>query len=317
MLNRFSGNVAQALAYIKAKKATQPIVYHYTNGHGLKGIIESKTIWATHIGFMNDTREYREAVGLLSKLATARIETGTLQQTAAETVLKLAEATNRALTADNFFPWFVSCFSECKDDLAQWRGYSERDSRFALGMELNHIGALAYHLSQPGENRFRYRIHLVPAIYEQAEKEKILGMLIDFIIAQYPKDEIEARPEDKDQFRKDWLSHFASLASVIAATTKDDAFSQEREWRLIVMPMEFSDIKYRNRGSLLSPYIEIPLAAINYKSDDKEYAHPVRECWIGPSPHLDANNFAARNMLSVNNFYSVQMNPSKVPFRDL
>jgi hypothetical protein len=32
-------------------------LYHYTGIHGLKGIIESQTLWATHYKYLNDTEE--------------------------------------------------------------------------------------------------------------------------------------------------------------------------------------------------------------------------------------------------------------------
>ena len=32
-------------------------LYHYTGIHGLKGIIESQTLWATHYKYLNDAEE--------------------------------------------------------------------------------------------------------------------------------------------------------------------------------------------------------------------------------------------------------------------
>jgi hypothetical protein len=325
MMDRFVGNVLSVLGYIKSKKAEQPLVYHYTNGSGLLGIAESKSLWATHIGFMNDTEEYREAVRMLVQLGLTRIAESKLHPAVEfalftlrdEMFVTTSEDDTFNIKADSIPPWFVTCFSECKDDLAQWRGYSTGGAKFSLGMELNHLGALVYHLGQPSNDGIRYQIHLVPAVYSKDEKERFLNMILDFIIDQYPRDEAEISPDNDTQFAMDWLGNYLSLASVVAPVAKNTAFAQEREWRLIVMPVNASEIKYRSRGALLTPYIEIDLRCLTYKSGDKEWSHPVRECWVGPSPHMDSNRFSVRNMLAANKFFGVDLHLSTVPFRDL
>ena len=40
-------------------------LYHYTNLEGLMGIIQDKAIWATHTQYLNDTKEYTLALGLI------------------------------------------------------------------------------------------------------------------------------------------------------------------------------------------------------------------------------------------------------------
>src|SRR5271167_3349960 len=37
------------------------LLYHYTSEVGLQGIIESDRLWATHVRFLNDYTEFREA----------------------------------------------------------------------------------------------------------------------------------------------------------------------------------------------------------------------------------------------------------------
>lgn len=318
MVARFTENVGLLLAQIQANKGAQPLVYHYTTGSGLKGIAESKSIWATHIGFMNDTQEFREAVHHLSSLANQRLENQGLDDTLTPVVTMLAEATN-SITADDIYPWFVTCFSENMDDLAQWRGYSGTESKFALGMELNHLAELTRRLSSREENgeKDRYLTYLIPVIYDVDQKTRLFNMILDFIIKQYPADEAEINPGDKAEFIRNWLRHYLSLASFIAPAVKNFAFAQEREWRLIVMPRNVQYVKFRNRGSLLTPYVEIELTPMTYNSGGKDWGHPVRECWVGPSPHNDSNRFSARNLLGQNGFGSVEMSLSTVPYRDL
>ena len=43
------------------KKVTQSL-YHYTTARGLMGILEQKKIWATHINYLNDKKEFIDAM---------------------------------------------------------------------------------------------------------------------------------------------------------------------------------------------------------------------------------------------------------------
>jgi hypothetical protein len=38
-----------------------PTLYHYTDWGGLEGMLKTKEIWATHINYMNDEREFIHA----------------------------------------------------------------------------------------------------------------------------------------------------------------------------------------------------------------------------------------------------------------
>lgn len=47
-----------------AKK--HPYLYHYTTLEGLKGILETQTLWATHFEFLNDSSELSTFKDILS-----------------------------------------------------------------------------------------------------------------------------------------------------------------------------------------------------------------------------------------------------------
>src|SRR5271166_1261085 len=55
-------------ALVAAARAALPPpsdLFHYTDATGLKGIVESGVLRATHVAFMNDASEYLHAVQLL------------------------------------------------------------------------------------------------------------------------------------------------------------------------------------------------------------------------------------------------------------
>ena len=45
------------------------ILYHYTSPAGLLGIVKSRSLWASGIHYLNDSSEYRHAVGVLQDCA--------------------------------------------------------------------------------------------------------------------------------------------------------------------------------------------------------------------------------------------------------
>jgi hypothetical protein len=50
--------------YLEAIKIPD-VLYHYTDGNGALGIINSASVWATNIAYLNDKREYDYAVSML------------------------------------------------------------------------------------------------------------------------------------------------------------------------------------------------------------------------------------------------------------
>ena len=44
----------------KSIAEVHPELFHYTGAEGLKGIIGSQTLWATHYSYMNDRQEITE-----------------------------------------------------------------------------------------------------------------------------------------------------------------------------------------------------------------------------------------------------------------
>src|ERR1700730_9126099 len=93
-------------------------LYHYTTQTGLLGILESKSIWASEIRFLNDATEFRtalEAVGAeLSKQLT-ELDSGEGDAR--------GEVIFRELTALEEADVFVLSLTEKGDDLSQWRAH--------------------------------------------------------------------------------------------------------------------------------------------------------------------------------------------------
>jgi hypothetical protein len=60
---------------LASKRAAPDRIYHYTDAAGLLAIIQTKTIWATDLAFLNDSREFVHTVGLVSRLVEELVRT--------------------------------------------------------------------------------------------------------------------------------------------------------------------------------------------------------------------------------------------------
>jgi hypothetical protein len=105
------------------------VLYHYTTQNGFLGIIQSRTIWATDMRYLNDKREYLVALELPKDRVSKLEESSRAESPPA---IFLARVQQRLANIWGW-PFFVASFSEDGDLLSQWRGYGQGGG-IALGV---------------------------------------------------------------------------------------------------------------------------------------------------------------------------------------
>ena len=271
-------------------------LYHYTGIRGLLGIVDSRSVWASHIYYLNDSKEILHACEVLGRLLSAN-----------ESVV---DATEREFI-EQFRDWlatfrrdpfhiFVFSLSEEPSLLSQWRSYTPHGKGVSLGfstMVLNHV------LRTPG---FR----IAKCLYTDHEHEELMGSLVEKMLITFRQrlptlDTTKAHPSQKyhpflEEFRKDLLQ--------ILAIVKHSAFREEREWR-IVSPYfpnyTVADVKFREGASMLLPYTELKLP------DD---GNLFEEVILGPSQDLNLSFSALSAYLSNRRVCNRTVN-SQIPLR--
>jgi hypothetical protein len=277
------------------------LLHHYTRSGGLLGVIGNGTLWATHLRYLNDSREFeyvfRLAVDYLERIDAVR---GLARSTPAlareiERVLPHFHSTGaHPVPVDRF----VVSLSEQPDDLSQWRAYGSLGDAYSVDFDADTLRAVAasqgWTLEQVGYG-------------ENARFAEIVGALT------------RAFRSVQGTAEPDLTSTVEALGrelSAYAPLVKHEAFSAESEWRLISPPIAPGDgslVKYRPGRSTLVPYVELGGAT----------AHPTPRLidaivgvTVGPGPDNDLAATAVLGYLGTRGIH-VGVGWSDIPYRSV
>jgi DUF2971 family protein len=237
------------------------LLYHYTGVTGLRGIVDSGRVWATSIHYLNDRRELQHALDL-TRNSMAR-----LLSEASGTRAVVLKAMEDELSRINLINMFVFSLSEQRDLLSQWRAYCPSGG-YALGFVTQRLREVAY------EQGFV----LAPCVYDRGgQMEAIARCIEEHRSATMMRAEASAQRGD-DLLRIGY--EFGIRVLQVAPLLKDPSFVEEREWRLVSAPIPSTDprIRFRERGSILVPYVELQ---VEVPEDGGDRA-TLKEVMIGP-----------------------------------
>lgn len=280
---------------IRRQSGTPPDeIFHYTTPDGLLGIIGARAFKATSAFHLNDAQENRIASRLAIDLINERLKNPRDRAEASflTTVRSGLEVLGR-------YPSGVVCFSEERDLLSQWRAYSQGHGAISIGMDTKLLASW-------GDNGF----FLARCVYDTSAQGELLHVLLDDACDRFTSG---FQPVEKDQAKgtKVFTEAVArTVAGIGHASTffKHPSFSEEREWRVVcpVFSADGSDAKFRATRSRLVPYKELDLSAV--------YDKIFRSVTIGPTPHRESAEYAARLFLNAKGLGSTPVLLSECPF---
>lgn len=128
-------------------------LYHYTTAAGLSGILENKSLWATHTSFMNDEEEI---VGFYDRVLPSILR----PVFGNEQVEKLIHISKRVLPILN--DRYITSFSTATDPLvrghgllSQWRAYGP-DGGYAVVFDTGPLDKILSEELPPTKKRIFY-----------------------------------------------------------------------------------------------------------------------------------------------------------------
>ncbi|WP_409320088.1 DUF2971 domain-containing protein [Pseudomonas putida] len=213
-------------------------LFHYTDVYAVKSILENRKLWLTDVRFLNDSTEMKEGFDFLLRYLAHQLKRypDSEELGAAMNYIEQVVDQRKDYGLDRR-PVFVSSFSLAGDLLSQWRAYGN----YAIEFDSE---SMADRISQ--------------CIYSHDEKlleapAPALQQVIDIGRSILSNDGYI------DQDGQEALAGFIGLA----ATLKNESFSEEKECRIIMghnVDPEIEDgyeVKYRPKGNLLIPYLEL------------------------------------------------------------
>jgi hypothetical protein len=226
------------------------LLWHYTTGHGLKGIIESGTIYSTQVSCLSDSSEIRYAASFF-KSALNSLLTKSAGDPIVESLLKkyltlLEEQPDRPNHAPS--PFFVSCFSAQEDDLSQWRSYGGGENGYAIGFRGPGLLGVPNSL-------------LVRVSYDKAAHEKIASEVAEATVRFFRDGLEQKRSESAEIWEGEFLEKWDTLITYLAPLVKDPGFSSENEFRIVheLQVTELKDMKFIQKDTMMSRHLPLGL----------------------------------------------------------
>ncbi len=285
-------NVCRALV-----QQAPDIIYHCTTANGLLGIIGEKTIWATNILYLNDSKEFRYSLEITQEKIKNKIQDFRNN----ENILNLLDSMGRQLGALESVNIYVVSFSKNGNQLSQWRAYGEDSYGYSLGFITERLITLAQ------------KFYLKPCIYCRDDQENIIEEIINSHIEYFQDNVINA--ENINIVIKTVSAKFTEDIIKYSPIIKHESFYEECEWRLIsrltyengsiVIPVTDKDLAYRPGKSMIIPYFKCKL------DDDRLIA----EVFIGPTAHGPLAQKAVEELLDRNGFVRFVVHLPSIPYQ--
>lgn len=322
-------------------KATTPkppeVVWHYTTGDGLLGIINSGVVRAGSAAFMNDRNELLSGLRQVSAIFEER--RGEFAPSLQAEIAAKLNGQSRSYRTETYI------LSACQegDSLTMWRNYGNSvgfsigfDTRVKLGAR--ELSASAQHPNPPA-NYYSAEYHeeivdtdgethhvgwspddtqelteeWTAVLYQPEDQRQLASDVLDKTIQAIQEEEAGTAKGFFTGDARIWLA-FESLRRV-----KDSGFQDEREWRIqsnVTPAWKFVDFRSGPFG--LVPFIELGDIDFPSRQDDgKEAVNklPIVRVMVGPNPHGKETMTSVRLLLDKAGYGDVEVSMSDTPFR--
>lgn len=286
-------------------------VWHYTDAHGLKGIVEDHSFWASSTLSLNDTSEVEYGMGVVREAWNA-LDTSKDPE-------PLVKAIDSVVTGNGepnvlSFDFYIVSASQSGDSLNQWQGYAGGQG-YAIGIQTRtwlapYVLGADFGIAPPTHSPGWFDV-----IYDPKEQMIAARAQLNFLLKdwadEFPKDESAT---DDSLYRQMATTLLGSLIPRL----KHRAFSDEREVRFICVkhPSGVEQFRVGPRG--LVPYIEVVThKSAGFSTATRGLPLPISGVHCGPNGtrvgDLQIERTAERFL--TNKGYKVPVETSSIPFR--
>lgn len=248
--------------YKKQMENVPDLLYHYTDAAGLKGIIDSGKLWASHAWYLNDPHEIQHGIRLFLRSLKQHRE----REKEDKEIMSFLDMirTNwdmgctRDESPDNYY--FCASLSAKHDDLSQYRAYANAGAGYCIGFSKAELKKNLDEEYFAGGSLF----DIVRIQYDEKHQEMVLQSIVEQAVCELKN--LLQLPYHRN------VAYELSQCCIRAATVfisccKQHGFAAEDEYRIIVTPRGaplampiHRFLRVRSQNGLFIPYLELPIA---------------------------------------------------------
>jgi len=283
----------------------ETVLWHYTTGPGLLRILESGQIFATQVACLNDSSETTYATELFES-AIKKAGEVMAPDDPGQILLKhiegeLSEGTGRAGSSPSKF--FVTCFTTQKDDLSQWRAYSEvgGENGYAIGFKARGLFV--------GPNSLVVKMN-----YDRELHHTLADEVATATLRYFREGLLTAPDRDPEQWAKEFFQAWDDQIYRLSPLIKDDGFQSENEFRIVheLQLTEVHLVRFRQKKTLLSRHIPL---AFPVWAGNRVPILPVAEVMVGPSRQREVSSVSVGTLLVQLGYRDFKVEISKRPLQ--
>ena len=220
------------------------ILYHYTDFIALNGILQERELRVNNVLNMNDSTEMELFVTGVFKAVEKRFADDHNEQMVANLQLTL----DRILHHFYDYSMYAACFSEYRDDAAQWERYANRGKGVCLCFQKSQLERMSGGVVRLSKVSYQDNMESHPLV------EKIYQYLRGHKKPEYT-------PMFMEAVKEAWWN---------SASFKHPSFSSEHEVRLVLMPFAEPDFDlkpgYHVAGERIKKYYPLDLDQLCQKA---------------------------------------------------
>lgn len=277
-------------------------LFHYTDGAGFIGILDSKELWAGRAADLNDTKEHKYAFDLARLLIDNWLAAEPPTDERLRDLLALARdgmhETNRQI-------YTVSLSAE-RDVLSQWRAYCPRSGGIALGLPAEHLKQAA------GDQGF----FLARCIYDSGSQYQLVGEILRSHVYEFEQ-RLAAEASSAEAEMRAVVRKIGADLAQYGPLLKHSSFSEEREWRLVSAPSQVADdrLHFRPSETGLRVYLRFRLHTTSAPTMQRDEAIAGPGAVVGPSIDSGSQQQAVQSALHQKLGYSCWHSRTESPYR--
>jgi hypothetical protein len=275
-------------------------VWHYTDGSGFLGILQSGRLYATQVSALNDSKETEYATDLFRDEVKKAIVEQSANGAAVSFFQNILEEVKDepGNPTQGISKFFVACFSTRADDLNQWSKYTKTSpGRFAIAFHPNGLNR------EPNSTLYR-------VIYDRAKLEAAIKKVVYATLNFYMSGLIDERADKPEEWARLFYLAWDEWIYKLAPLAKDQQWDSEDELRIVheLRVSDFPDVRFTQKKSSLARYLPLDFPCW---VKERVSRLPIAKVMVGPGENQASSRVSAILLLQQMGYPDVPVEMSK------